>query len=305
MQPLSPLYLTKTNKQTPHPQQRDVQRNGLVSVFLRILEYYSGILFLTTNRVGAMDDAFRSRLHLTLYYPKLTRKQTTKIFERNFKRIAELNADRTANGLIPFEYASCERKVMAWASEKEKWKELRWNGRQIRNTFQTALALAEFQSKGPGTEIKKLKVSLRHFEIVANASTEFNKYLKAVHGFDEDRVAKRDLIRAAEYSPSTPKLYPGKEDFSDSSSDSDDSSDDVKTKKGKKKAASSDESDSGSGSDSSSESEAEKKKKAKKKSKDKKGASTEKKSKKTEGKGKSEKDKKNDKKDGDETDSSE
>ena len=35
----------------------DVLRNSLVSVFLRNLEYYRGILFLTTNRVGDFDKA--------------------------------------------------------------------------------------------------------------------------------------------------------------------------------------------------------------------------------------------------------
>lgn len=31
---------------------RDLNRNALVSVFLRALEYYEGILILTSNRVG-------------------------------------------------------------------------------------------------------------------------------------------------------------------------------------------------------------------------------------------------------------
>lgn len=33
----------------------DLKRNNLVASFLRTLEYYQGILFLTTNRVGAFD----------------------------------------------------------------------------------------------------------------------------------------------------------------------------------------------------------------------------------------------------------
>ena len=36
----------------------DLERNKLVSIFLRTLEYYEGILFLTTNRVSNMDAAF-------------------------------------------------------------------------------------------------------------------------------------------------------------------------------------------------------------------------------------------------------
>ncbi|KAF2800360.1 P-loop containing nucleoside triphosphate hydrolase protein, partial [Melanomma pulvis-pyrius CBS 109.77] len=49
----------------------DVERNALVSVFLRALEYYTGVLFLTTNRVGTLDEAFRSRIHLSLLYPAI------------------------------------------------------------------------------------------------------------------------------------------------------------------------------------------------------------------------------------------
>ena len=36
----------------------DIARNSLVSVFLRMLGYFTGILFLTSNRVGAFDEAF-------------------------------------------------------------------------------------------------------------------------------------------------------------------------------------------------------------------------------------------------------
>jgi hypothetical protein len=51
----------------------DLARNRVVSVFLRTLEYYEGILFLTTNRVTDMDPAFDSRIHLSLEYPPLDR----------------------------------------------------------------------------------------------------------------------------------------------------------------------------------------------------------------------------------------
>lgn len=275
--------------------QRDVQRNGLVSVFLRILEYYSGILFLTTNRVGAIDDAFRSRLHLTLYYPMLTKSQTTKIFKQNFKRIAEINADREKNGLAPFEYRDSEKKVTAWA--KQKWTTLRWNGRQIRNTFQTVLALAEFHSKGRNNDSKGPVLTRKHFKIVANASIQFNDYLKATHGYDEDRLAKRDLIRAIEYSPTGSMVYRGREDASDSSSEEGEGSE----------SGDNDESDTEGDSDDSSESDAGKKKKKQKEKKGKSTKNADKKNKKTsEGKGKSKstKDKKKEKKDKETSDDS-
>ncbi|KXX73455.1 ATPase family AAA domain-containing protein 3B [Madurella mycetomatis] len=191
------------------------------AVFLRILEYYNGILFLTTNRVGAIDDAFRSRLHLTLYYPKLTEKQTLKIFKRNFERIGEINEGRRKNNLPEFRYEKSQKKVMAWA--KKKWETLRWNGRQIRNTFQTAMALAEFHAKDADGKSKAPVLSKKYFNVVATASDQFNKYLVAVHGMDEERVAKRDLIRAEDHSYKPPTTAPNL-DFEGSISDSSDSS---------------------------------------------------------------------------------
>ncbi|KAK3988845.1 hypothetical protein QBC44DRAFT_242802 [Cladorrhinum sp. PSN332] len=204
-------------------QQRDVQRNGLVSVFLRILEYYSGILFLTTNRVGAIDDAFRSRLHLTLYYPRLNKDQTIKIFKRNFKRMVDINDGRIKRGLLPFECQKSEMKaVVRWA--EESWKKLRWNGRQIRNTFQTGLALAEFDARGNGSGPTSAFVTKTHFKIVASASLQFNQYLKQTHGHDEDDIARRDLTRAANFTLEMEGSSSDEESSSSAESDETDSS---------------------------------------------------------------------------------
>jgi hypothetical protein len=53
-------------------QTQDVHRNALVSIFLRLLEYFQGILFLTTNRVETFDEAFQSRIHVALKYEELS-----------------------------------------------------------------------------------------------------------------------------------------------------------------------------------------------------------------------------------------
>ncbi len=36
----------------------DVVRNAMVSIFLKLLEYHQGVLFLTSNRVKEIDEAF-------------------------------------------------------------------------------------------------------------------------------------------------------------------------------------------------------------------------------------------------------
>lgn len=44
---------------------RDLYRNGLVSIFLRALEYYRGVLFLTTNRVEVYSSSLSLPLSLS------------------------------------------------------------------------------------------------------------------------------------------------------------------------------------------------------------------------------------------------
>jgi ATP-dependent 26S proteasome regulatory subunit len=48
-----------------------VERNAFVSVMLRVVEYFKGVLFLTSNRVDALDPAFKTRITLALRYEQL------------------------------------------------------------------------------------------------------------------------------------------------------------------------------------------------------------------------------------------
>lgn len=54
---------------------------------LRILEYYTGVLFLATNRIDDFDQTFASRIHMSLYCPELDVKKTKKVFELNLNLI--------------------------------------------------------------------------------------------------------------------------------------------------------------------------------------------------------------------------
>lgn len=65
----------------------DIHRNALVSIFLRLLEYFQGILFLTTNRVETFDDAFQSRIHVALRYGELTPKAKRAVWKMFLERV--------------------------------------------------------------------------------------------------------------------------------------------------------------------------------------------------------------------------
>jgi SpoVK/Ycf46/Vps4 family AAA+-type ATPase len=54
--------------------------NRLVTVFLRKLEYYEGILFLTSNRATEFDEAVLSRIHLKIKYEDLTKESRGQIW---------------------------------------------------------------------------------------------------------------------------------------------------------------------------------------------------------------------------------
>ena len=65
---------------------QNLDRNALVSVFLRKLEYCEGIMFLTTNRVPQFDPAILSRIHLMLRYDNLSRYARDQIWRQFLSR---------------------------------------------------------------------------------------------------------------------------------------------------------------------------------------------------------------------------
>jgi len=62
---------------------------------LRHVEYYRGILFFTTNRVQAFDEAFFSRVHVALHFHE----QVAELARRDVNGRQIKNAARTAQSL--------------------------------------------------------------------------------------------------------------------------------------------------------------------------------------------------------------
>ncbi|KAF4450955.1 AAA family ATPase [Fusarium austroafricanum] len=178
----------------------NLERNALVGVFLRVLEYYSGILFLTTNRVGALDEAFRSRVHLSLCYPHLSLDDTIQILQSNLNRLPRIEhaKDRSSiDGYIKVmdneirKFVEDEYKKYSRANKKKKGP---WNGRQIRNAVQIAAGLALYDKENPldNNEADGMPAILTagHFQSVADTTTEFEAYLKSTKKGDETFQAR-------------------------------------------------------------------------------------------------------------------
>jgi hypothetical protein len=55
-------------------------RNAFISVLLRVLEYYQGVIILTTNYIKSIDVATISRIYLAIQYSDLGEEQMCRIF---------------------------------------------------------------------------------------------------------------------------------------------------------------------------------------------------------------------------------
>ena len=117
----------------------DLDRNRIVSIFLQTLEYYEGILFLTTNRARAMDEAFQSRIHISLEYPPLDRLARTKIWQGFLERTLD------SEGRPGLDHELTEDHVETLAK-------LNINGHVIKNVLRTSNLLAAHQGRRLGFE---------------------------------------------------------------------------------------------------------------------------------------------------------
>ncbi|KAH7031941.1 P-loop containing nucleoside triphosphate hydrolase protein [Macrophomina phaseolina] len=177
--------------------QNQLKINAIVSVFLRQLEYYSGILFLTTNRVGDIDRAFMSRIHMSIEYKPFNKTTTMEVYRLRLKRLTEEFEARE----IPLRVK--QQDILDWAKaqfKEQSKKKLQWNGRQIFNAFQTAVAMAEWECRNEdGGKPKKVSLKKRHFEKVAEVSRGFEAYITGLLG-EEWNEAYQGRVRR-DYSP--------------------------------------------------------------------------------------------------------
>lgn len=135
----------------------DIHRNALVSIFLRLLEYFQGILFLTTNRVNTFDEAFQSRIHIALRYGDLTPKARKSVYKTFLERC------RKSSGVAEISEAEldalCRHQL---------------NGREIKNVIRTAQALALHEDS---------ILKLSHIKRVLDVAETFDRDLKGGTGY--------------------------------------------------------------------------------------------------------------------------
>lgn len=156
---------------TSYKRAKQLGSNLSFTVFLRSLEYYDGIMILTSNRVGTFDEAFKSRIQVAMHYKTLDQASRKQIWRNFLDMLAELDED--------VNYDAIEARLNELAREE-------MNGRQIRNAVQTARQLAQFRNQ---------TLDWIHLQRAIKTSSDFNKYLKNVHGHTDDRWAREERLR--------------------------------------------------------------------------------------------------------------
>lgn len=110
--------------------------------FLRLLEYYKGVMILTTNRTDTIDVAFESRIDITLRYPDLSQENRGLIWRNFLESVKSLPT-------------SIEEKDVATLASYPL------NGRQIKSAVKTAHIIAASEKKSMSLEHLKLVLDLR------------------------------------------------------------------------------------------------------------------------------------------------
>lgn len=140
---------------------QDIHRNALVSIFLRLLEYFQGILFLTTNRVETFDEAFVSRIHLSLRYGELSTKAKRSVWKMFIEKARETEG---------MEVGSITESDITELARREV------NGRQIKNLVRAAQALAVHEGK---------ILTMAHIKRVIDVAESFEMDLKGGSGYSD------------------------------------------------------------------------------------------------------------------------
>ncbi|PMD60205.1 P-loop containing nucleoside triphosphate hydrolase protein [Hyaloscypha bicolor E] len=126
---------------------KDIVRNGVVSVFLRTMEYCQGIMLLTTNRVTEFDPAALSRIHLKMKYDDLKSSAKGEVWRIFLSRACTAYGDPIISD-----------------GDLKRLSNAHFNGREIRNTIAIARKIAIKQ---------KSIVLFSHLEKAVAASKEF------------------------------------------------------------------------------------------------------------------------------------
>ena len=177
-------------------------------MFLRVLDYYTGILFLTTNRSGALDEAFKSRIHYKIYYPPLTKDQTLDIWKLNIQRLRHINEQSEEKRPLEIFDSTVLNFAELQFDDSNRRGTGQWNGRQIRNAFQVARSLAYYDALteadrmediGSNEPVRPAVLDVKYFRMMHEITESFDHYMLEVFSGLNDRDLALEMEHRADH----------------------------------------------------------------------------------------------------------
>ncbi|KAI1878548.1 uncharacterized protein JN550_000730 [Neoarthrinium moseri] len=150
-------------------------KNSLVSVLLREVEYFKGVLIMTTNRVVAFDPAILSRIHYAVNFTKLNTDQQQRLWQGWLRRLDAISLCENSDEIrIWIENLKSKRTGGGYPL----------NGREIRNIVIVAQTMA-FQDG------KRSKLKVTHLQTAYNSKVNFRTDTEKLHIQAEQLLAKK------------------------------------------------------------------------------------------------------------------
>jgi hypothetical protein len=129
------------------------------------VEFFNGILFMTTNRLETMDIAFQSRIQMAIEYKPLSTVTRRKIWTNIINRVED---EESREELL---------------EELDYLRRLDLNGREILNVIKVAQSMALGSSGSDGrrlgnVEQKEERLNIAHIKRAVDEVLNFQKYFK-------------------------------------------------------------------------------------------------------------------------------
>ena len=144
---------------------RDMIRNAIVTICLRTIENYSGVLLLTTTRIGTIDESFQARVQLAVEYRDPNRDDRRQIW----------------NNVLDEASQSLHMNTDALREHLSELSKPRMNGKQIQSSLKLAI-----RAGGKGDSIQWDDMA-----IFLEAAANLTSYMDKVQGGSASKIAER------------------------------------------------------------------------------------------------------------------
>ncbi|KAL3442972.1 hypothetical protein BJX65DRAFT_312274 [Aspergillus insuetus] len=154
----------------------NLARNAITSIFLRNLEYYQGLLLLTTNRLSSLDSAFQSRIHFCYEYTDLDEDARSEIWSEFTSKVENHSISRT-------DISNLAKRTL--------------NGRQIKNAMKISCTVATEQNTPLTLDRIHQALELGGSSWTTSARATVRGFSSAANGSADPKLASSSAFQAA------------------------------------------------------------------------------------------------------------